>query len=128
MSFFLDHLVIRVDNLEKETKAFSELFDLKPHLPPQDYVYFSNAVFRFGNADIELFQCGEKNGFSPYLYGLSFGTHLDTWQLVNEMSDKGIRHTLPMRTELKTAKKTGFGTTFYLTDCLIIHHPLPMEI
>ncbi len=73
MSYNIDHIVIRADDLEKETESFSRLFGVSPYAPPIDHVFLSNSVFRIGETDIELLKWGEKTNFGPYLFGLSFG-------------------------------------------------------
>lgn len=79
-------------------------------------MYFSNAVFRINTTDVELFKCGTKSNFQPYLYGIAFAAHQSPWQLVDDMQD--IEHTPPMRTTVTTSDGATIWSVLMLKGLL----------
>lgn len=79
-------------------------------------MYFSNAVFRINTTDVELFKCGTKSNFQPYLYGIAFGAHQSPWQLVDDMQN--IEHTPPMRTTVTTSDGATIWSVLMLKGLL----------
>ncbi len=96
----IDHILVHVEDAKERTRQMEELFGIEAYIQPYDYRYFTSAMFRFGNVDIEILQMGEREGFAPYLYGIAFAPVFESWKTIEMLQQKQIPHTLPSKIEV----------------------------
>jgi len=99
----IDHIIIHTPDAKQTLQEIEEAFGLKAYVPITDYGYFTSAIVRFGNSDIELLEMGDKKDFKPYLYGLALEGHKEPWELLEDLNAQKIAHTLPFTTSPKNS-------------------------
>jgi hypothetical protein len=99
----IDHIIIHTPDAKQTLQEIEEAFGLKAYVPITDYGYFTSAIVRFGNTDIELLEMGDKKDFKPYLYGLALEGHKEPWALLEDLNAQKIAHTLPFTTRPKNS-------------------------
>jgi len=92
----IDHILIHTPNATETLQKIEKIFGLKASVPITHYGYFSSAIVRFGNTDIEVVELGDKKDFKPYLYGLALASTKTCWELLADLNIENIEHTLPL--------------------------------
>ncbi|WPZ22271.1 hypothetical protein T7987_03265 [Sulfitobacter faviae] len=128
MPHFVDHIVIRVDDLDRDTDLFSEMFGFEPYAYKLDHGFIAHSVYRIGTVDIELLKAGKKSDFSPYLYGVSFGSDEDAWSIIDDLSDMEIRHSLPSSSAISLSTGREEWQNIIMADLLDNPPPIPMAM
>ena len=102
----IDHIIILTPDPGKTSKEIEEKFGLVAP-PVMEFGMFSSAMFTFGNINIEVLQLGDKKDFKPYLYGMAFEAHKESWDLLDDLKQHDIEHTLPIRQETEMISWTN---------------------
>jgi len=92
----IDHILIHTPNATETLQEIEKTFGLKVSVPVTHYGYFSSAIVRFGNTDIEVVELSDKKDFKPYLYGLALDSSKTCWELLSDLNKDNIEHTLPL--------------------------------
>ncbi|MBA1420586.1 MAG: hypothetical protein FAF03_06935 [Epsilonproteobacteria bacterium] len=92
----IDHIIILTPNPYQTSKEIEEAFGLvAPSI--MEFGMFSSAMFTFGNVNIEVLKLGDKQSFKPYLYGVAFEANKQPWELLEDLKQANIEHTLPIK-------------------------------
>jgi len=91
----VDHIIIRTPDPRKTSKEIEAKFGLVAP-PVMEFELFASVMFTFGNVNIELLKMGEETDFEPYLYGVAFESHKESWALLGDLKQRNIEHTLPI--------------------------------
>jgi len=91
----VDHIIIRTPDPRKTSKEIEAKFGLVAP-PVMEFELFASVMFTFGNVNIELLKMGEETDFEPYLYGVAFESHRESWELLGGLKQRNIEHTLPI--------------------------------
>jgi len=91
----VDHIIIRTPDPRKTSKEIETIFGLVAP-PMMEYELFASVMFAFGNVNIELLKMGDETDFEPYLYGVAFESHKESWELLADLKQRNIEHTLPI--------------------------------
>jgi len=91
----VDHIIIRTPDPRKTSKELEAKFGLVAP-PVMEYELFASVMFTFGNVNIEFLKMGEETDFEPYLYGVAFESHKESWELLGDLKQRNIEHTLPI--------------------------------
>jgi hypothetical protein len=102
----IDHLIILTPDPYKTSKDIEEIFGLVAP-PVMEFGMFSSAMFTFGNINIEVLKLGDEKDFTPYLYGMAFEAHKESWELLNDLKQQNIEHTLPIKQETEMISWTN---------------------
>ena len=97
----IDHILIHASNVMATLQEIEDTFELKASVSLAHYGYFSSAIVRFGNTDIEIVELGDKKDFKPYLYGLALASSKTCWDLLADLNKENIAHTLPLTIKSK---------------------------
>jgi len=92
----VDHIIIRTPDPRKTSKEIEEIFGLVAP-PVIEYELFSSTMFTLGNVNIELLKMGNETDFEPYLYGIAFESHKESWELLSDLKQRNIEYTLPIK-------------------------------
>ncbi len=91
----IDHIIILTPDPYETSKQIEKVFGLV--VPPvMEFGMFSSAMFTFGNVNIEVLKLGDKQSFKPYLYGVAFEAEKQPWELLDDLKQANIEHTLPI--------------------------------
>ena len=86
----IDHILIQTPNATETLQEIEDTFGLKAFVPVTHYGYFTSAIVRFGNTDIEVVELGDKKDFKPYLYGIALASTKPCWGLLADLNKKNI--------------------------------------
>ena len=92
----IDHLIILTPDPYETSKQIEEAFGLVAP-PVMEFGMFVSAMFTFGNVNIEVLKLGDKQSFKPYLYGIAFEPNKEPWELLDDLKQANIEHTLPIK-------------------------------
>ncbi len=92
----IDHLIILTPDPYETSKQIEEAFGLVAP-PVMEFGMFASAMFTFGNVNIEVLKLGDKQSFKPYLYGMAFEPNKEPWELLEDLEQANIEHTLPIK-------------------------------
>ena len=92
----IDHIIILTPDPYETSKQIEEAFGLVSP-PVMEFEMFSSAMFTFGNVNIEVLKLGDKQSFKPYLYGVAFEANKQPWELLEDLKQANIEHTLPIK-------------------------------
>lgn len=102
----VDHIIIHTPDPYQTSKEIEEIFGLVAP-PVMEFGMFSSAMFTFGNINIEVLKLGDKKDFKPYLYGMAFEAHKESWELLDDLKQHNIEHTLPIKQETEMVSWTN---------------------
>ena len=121
----VDHILIHTPTPQKTLQELEEVFGLKASVPMTNYGFFTSALVRFGNTDIEVLQLGEKKDFTSYLSSIALESKNEPWQTLTDLNERQITHGLPIK--IKPKHKTLFlsWTTILLGGLLDNPTPIP---
>ena len=92
----IDHIIILTSDPYETSKQLEEAFGLVAP-PVMEFGMFASAMFTFGNVNIEVLKLGDKQSFKPYLYGVAFEAEKQPWELLEDLKQANIEHTLPIK-------------------------------
>ena len=92
----IDHIIILTSTPYETSKEIEEAFGLVAP-PIMELGMFSSTMFTFGNVNIEVLKLGDKQSFKPYLYGMAFEANKEPWELLEDLKQANIEHTLPIK-------------------------------
>ena len=118
----IDHILIQTPNATETLQEIEDTFGLKAFVPVTHYGYFTSAIVRFGNTDIEVVELGDKKDFKPYLYGIALASTKTCWELLVDLNKENIEHTLPLT--IKAKHNTLSWTSVTLKEGLA--NPMPI--
>lgn len=102
----VDHIIIRTPDPYQTSKEIEKAFGLVAP-PVMDFGVFASAMLTFGNVNIEVLRLGDKTDFEPYLYGVAFEAHKKSWALLDDLKQRNIEHTLPIKQETQMVSWTN---------------------